>query len=65
MHVTEHGLNAAAEALAFAHAEHRYCLTDREWRFRLQGYGYDIRQTERGRMLTTIIGGVELGLLEN
>lgn len=64
MHITETGLAATAEALAFALNERRNCLSDREWRFRLQGYGYDIRQTERGRVLTQVTNGRELGALD-
>jgi hypothetical protein len=64
MHITETGLAAAPEALAFALNERRTCLSDREWRFRLRGYGYDIHQTARGRMLTQVTNGRELGLLD-
>ncbi|OIP88019.1 MAG: hypothetical protein AUK37_00180 [Rhodobacterales bacterium CG2_30_65_12] len=64
MHLTETGLTDTTEALAFARAERRSCLSDREWRFRLQGYGYDIRQTARGRMLTMLTSGRELGALD-
>lgn len=64
MHITETGLTAAAEALAFALNERRSCLSDREWRFRLRGYGYDVCQTARGRVLTMVTSGRELGALD-
>lgn len=60
----ETGPAAALDALRFALAERRNCLSDREWRFRLRGYGYDIRQTAQGRMLTTVTTGLELGALD-
>jgi len=64
MHITETGIAATPEALAFALNERRACLSDREWRFRLRGYGYDIRQTTRGRVLTQVTNGRELGLID-
>jgi len=64
MHMIETGPTAVKDALRFALAERRACLSDREWRFRLRGYGYDIRQTERGRMLTMVTSGLELGAIE-
>ena len=53
-----------AEALAFARRERRRCLSDREWRHRLRGYGYDVRQTDRGPVLTLLATGVTLGPVE-
>ncbi|SMH56568.1 hypothetical protein [Maritimibacter sp. HL-12] len=64
MHITETGLSASTEALAFARNERRSCLSDREWRFRLRGYGYDIRQTANGRVLTQVTNGRELGMID-
>ncbi|GGD30580.1 hypothetical protein [Sinisalibacter lacisalsi] len=64
MHITQTGLSAVSEALAFALDERRTCLSDREWRFRLRGYGYDIRHTARGRMLTQVTSGRDLGLID-
>jgi hypothetical protein len=28
--------------------ERKNCVSDREWKFRLRGYGYDVRDTTRG-----------------
>jgi len=64
MHFTETNTAATQEALIFAIEERRRTLSEREWRFRLRGYGYDIRRTARGRMLTRITTGVELGALD-
>lgn len=64
MHITASGLAAATDALAFAQAERKHCLSDREWRFRLKGYGYDIRKTDAGTRLTMLIGGQDLGCLD-
>jgi len=44
--------------------ERRRCVSDREWRFRLAGYGYDIRQTAKGRVLTSLPKGVEICALD-
>ncbi|HHS94528.1 MAG TPA: hypothetical protein ENK63_04215 [Rhodobacterales bacterium] len=63
MHMIETGPAAARDAIAFARAERKSCLSDREWRFRLKGYGYDIRETTKGRMLTMVTSGMELGAL--
>jgi hypothetical protein len=64
MHVIETGLTAANQALSFALQERRVCLSDREWQHRLRGYGYSIRHTDRGRVLTMVTSGVELGMLD-
>ena len=44
----------------FAMSERARCLSDREWAFRMRGYGYDLRQTDRGRVLATLPQGVEV-----
>lgn len=44
----------------FAMNERARCVSDREWAHRLRGYGYDLRQTERGRVLASLPQGVEL-----
>ncbi|HCQ64117.1 MAG TPA: hypothetical protein DIU07_02605 [Rhodobacteraceae bacterium] len=63
MHVTE-ARSAASESLAFALKEREHCLSDREWRHRLHGYGYDVRQTADGRVLTLLATGATLGRLD-
>lgn len=38
-------------------SERRKCVSDREWKHRLRGYGYAIRDTEEGRFVTSIRRG--------
>ena len=49
-----------AQLRQFALSERARCVSDREWAHRLRGYGYDLRQTERGRVLATLPHGVEV-----
>ncbi|MEO1138855.1 MAG: hypothetical protein AAFW87_05290 [Pseudomonadota bacterium] len=35
-------------------------VSDREWKFRLRGYGYGIRDGAEGRVVTSLIGGADL-----
>ncbi len=64
MHATDIRPMASDEALAFAKRERQQCLSDREWRHRLRGYGYDVRQTAEGPVLTLLATGVALGPLD-
>lgn len=52
------------DALEFARNERDHCLSDREWRHRLRGYGYDLRETPEGLMLTLLATGDALGPVE-
>ncbi|MBS0126589.1 hypothetical protein [Thetidibacter halocola] len=36
------------EIMAFLLAERRKVLSESEWRFRMRGYGYNLRRTEGG-----------------
>ena len=38
-------------------SERRKCVSEREWRHRLRGYGYAIRDTDEGRIVTSILRG--------
>ncbi len=38
-------------------------LSPREWKFRLAGYGYAIRDVNGAQVVTTLPHGVELGVL--
>ncbi|PIE14108.1 MAG: hypothetical protein CSA70_02855 [Rhodobacterales bacterium] len=40
--------------------EREMALSDREWKFRLRGYGYGIRDTDHGCMITSLLKGTEL-----
>mgnify|MGYP001817737773 CR=1 FL=1 len=64
MQATQSGPTASEDALAFARKERERCLSDREWRHRLRGYGYDVRQTPDGPVLTLLATGVALGPLD-
>lgn len=45
---------------AFVVAERHKCLSDREWQFRLRGYGYSLRKTETGHIVTKLLGKADL-----
>ncbi|MDQ2090987.1 hypothetical protein [Marimonas arenosa] len=40
--------------------EREMSLSDREWKFRLRGYGYGIRDTDEGRIVTSLMKGKDL-----
>ena len=44
----------------FVLAERRKSLSEREWQFRLRGYGYGIRDTDEGRIVTSLMKGKDL-----
>ncbi len=52
--------NTITEIRDFVLREREKALSDREWKFRLRGYGYDIRKTENGCVVTSLIGGSEI-----
>lgn len=60
MHFTSENPMVITEVRNFVLRERSHCVSDREWKHRLKGYGYDIRQTDRGQMLTTLPHGVEI-----
>lgn len=60
MHFTNNTATIVSEVRTFVMGERKQCVSDREWKFRLKGYGYDLRQTERGTVLTTLPHGVEI-----
>jgi hypothetical protein len=64
MHVTSKNATIESEIRTFVMGERKHCVSDREWKFRLKGYGYDLRQTERGRVLSTLLNGVEVCVLD-
>ena len=43
-----------AKVQTFVLAERSKCLSVREWKHRLAGYGYGIRDTDRGRFIETL-----------
>ncbi|KAA9009097.1 hypothetical protein [Histidinibacterium aquaticum] len=48
------------DILHFVMDERARCVSDREWRHRLRGYGYDIVTTGAGAMLTKLPHGREI-----
>ncbi len=40
--------------------ERMMAISDREWEHRLRGYGYAIRETEEGRIVTSLLRGARL-----
>ncbi len=44
----------------FVLAERRKCLSDREWQFRLRGYGYGLRQAGGACVVTALPRGADL-----
>lgn len=64
MHFTSETPSGLTQVRDFVMRERSQCVSDREWKHRLRGYGYDIRQTEQGRILTTLPQGVEICALD-
>ncbi|MBB97772.1 MAG: hypothetical protein CML68_24630 [Rhodobacteraceae bacterium] len=60
-HIT--GATIDAPTLEFFQRERAKALTTREWRFRLAGYGYAIRDVEGAQIVTLLPKGTELGVL--
>ena len=48
------------EIRQFVMDERARCLSDREWRHRLRGYGYAVRSFGEIEVLTSVIGGREI-----
>jgi len=40
--------------------ERKMAVSDREWRHRLRGYGYAIRDTDKGAYVTSLLRGNDL-----
>lgn len=64
MHFTSNTATIVTEVRTFVMSERKHCVSDREWKFRLKGYGYDVRHTDRGTVLTTLPHGVEICTLD-
>ncbi|WP_204112379.1 hypothetical protein [Shimia biformata] len=52
-----------APVLSVLQRERAMALSKREWKFRLAGYGYAIKEVGESQILTSLIGGGELGIL--
>lgn len=64
MHYTENAQTSVSDVRTFVLDERKHCVSDREWAFRLRGYGYGIKQTETGTVVTTLPQGVEICTIE-
>ncbi|MCF2872879.1 hypothetical protein L0664_17565 [Octadecabacter sp. G9-8] len=64
MHFTNNTATIVSEVRTFVMGERKNCVSDREWKFRLKGYGYDLRNTERGTVLTSFPKGIEICTLD-
>ena len=51
------------EILNFVLRERSLAVSEREWRHRLRGYGYAIKETAEGQMVTSVRRGGALCLL--
>ncbi|SHL41965.1 hypothetical protein SAMN05443432_101445 [Roseovarius litoreus] len=51
------------EILNFVLRERSMAVSEREWRHRLRGYGYAIKETAEGRMVTSVRRGGTLCVL--
>jgi hypothetical protein len=50
----------AANIIDMVLQERSKALSEREWKFRLAGYGYSIKETEQGPMITALPDGQEI-----
>ena len=44
----------------FVMKERSHAVSEREWKFRLRGYGFAIRDTQEGRVVTSLLGGRDI-----
>ncbi|MEQ9261098.1 MAG: hypothetical protein RIG84_18580 [Roseovarius sp.] len=40
--------------------ERALAVSEREWQHRLRGYGYGIRDTDEGRVVTSLVRGADI-----
>ena len=40
--------------------ERQLAVSEREWKHRLRGYGYSIRDTDEGRVVTSLLRGGDI-----
>lgn len=52
-----------APVLSVLQRERAMALSKREWKFRIAGYGYAIKEVGGSQILTSLIGGTELGTI--
>ena len=54
------GLMNTQDIRNFVLRERTLSVSEREWKFRLRGYGYGIRDTDEGRVVTSLVGNRDL-----
>lgn len=54
---------ATAQVIDLVIRERQVALSTREWKHRLAGYGYAIRDTDQGQIVETLPHHVEVGIL--
>jgi hypothetical protein len=64
MHFTSNTATIVSEVRTFVMDERKACVSAREWKFRLRGYGHDVTSTSRGTVLSTLPHGVEICTLD-
>ena len=52
-----------AQVIDLVLRERAVCLSAREWKHRLAGYGYAIKDTDHGQVIETLPHHVEVGVL--
>ncbi|MEM7521426.1 MAG: hypothetical protein AAF307_10350 [Pseudomonadota bacterium] len=52
-----------AQVMELVLRERKSALSPREWKHRLAGYGYAIKETEHGQVVETLPHHVEVGVL--
>ena len=57
------GKMITAPVLELLQRERAKALSPREWKFRLAGYGYAIRDVNGAQMVSTLPQGIDLGVL--
>ena len=56
--ITSH--NAFEDVRDFVLRERQMCVSDREWKHRLRGYGYAIRESHEGQVVTSLVKGGDI-----
>lgn len=52
-----------AKVIALVLREKEQSLSPREWQYRLAGYGYAVKDTDKGQVIETLPHGVKVGVL--
>lgn len=57
------GLTSIEDIKTFVLRERELSVSDREWKFRLRGYGFGIRDEDHGPIVTALRGNRDLCIL--